>query len=109
MARIALALATSHTPQLSSPPQSWARYGERDRRNPRLLGRDGVFHDYDDLIHTDGSVDVAELEPERWQAKHDRAQAAVGSLHDTLAETSPDVVVVIGDDQDELFHDDAVP
>lgn len=34
MGRIVLGMGTSHSPQLSTPPELWAGHGERDSRNP---------------------------------------------------------------------------
>ena len=48
MARIVLGLATSHSPQLSTPPDLWPLHGERDRRNPELLDTDGRHVSYKD-------------------------------------------------------------
>jgi len=36
MARIVLGLGTSHSPQLSLPPEHWLLRGEEDQRNPSL-------------------------------------------------------------------------
>jgi hypothetical protein len=36
MARIGLGLGTSHSPQLSIPPEIWLQRGEEDRRNQSL-------------------------------------------------------------------------
>ena len=50
MAEIVVGIASSHTPQLSSGVGMWPDHAERDRRNPRLLGRDANFHTYDELL-----------------------------------------------------------
>ena len=42
MAQLVLGLATSHSPQLSTLPEFWSDRGERDRRNPELIGTDGI-------------------------------------------------------------------
>ena len=41
MAQIVLGLGTSHSPQLSTPPDLWRNHGERDKRNPDLRKPDG--------------------------------------------------------------------
>ena len=50
MARIVLGLATSHSPQLSTPPELWPLHGERDKRNPELLDTAGNHVSYDELL-----------------------------------------------------------
>ncbi|MQY14319.1 2,3-dihydroxyphenylpropionate/2,3-dihydroxicinnamic acid 1,2-dioxygenase [Streptomyces sp. RB5] len=110
MAEIVLGLATSHTPQLSTETSWWEDHANRDRRNTFLIGRDGEVHDYASLAAVpEWAVPAERLTPEVWQSLHERGQAGVQTLKDKLAEVAPDVVVVIGDDQDEMFHDDGLP
>jgi len=110
MARIVLGLATSHTPQLSTTTDWWDDHAGRDRRNPNLLGRDGELHTYDELAAVaDWAVPPERLTPGAWSGFYERAQAALAVLAKELASTAPDVVVVIGDDQAELFLDDGTP
>ncbi len=108
MAEIVVGVAASHTPQLSSGVEWWANHGERDRSNPKLLGRDGEFHTYDELPTAPQEV-LDQLTPEVFQAKYERAQKGIEVLSAKLAEAKPDVVLVIGDDQWELFKDEGVP
>lgn len=109
MAEIVIGVGCSHTPQLSSGSDMWADHAERDRRNPHLLGRDGEFHSYAELLETADPDLAAELTPQVWAAKYQRAQDAVAELTSRLADARPDVVVVFGDDQQELFQDDGIP
>lgn len=109
MAEIVVGIASSHTPQLSSGVDMWDDHAERDRRNPQLLGKDGEFHTYDELLAgADPSVEK-ELRPEVWDRKYRRGQEAVAELTQRLAKARPDVAVVIGDDQREIFGDEGTP
>ena len=109
MARIVLGLGTSHSPQLSAPPEAWPVFGENDKRNRELLGRDGAFHPYDEfLAHADPSLEK-QLTPEVWRAKWERCQRGVAWVGDRLAEVAPDVLIIIGDDQEELFQEENTP
>jgi 3-O-methylgallate 3,4-dioxygenase len=109
MAEIVIGVACSHTPQLSSGVDMWADHAERDRRNPRLLGTDAEFHSYAELLETADPDLARELTPQVWAAKYERAQSALAELADRLAAARPDVAVVFGDDQQELFRDDGIP
>ena len=110
MARIVLGIGSSHTPQLSTTPDWWEDHAGRDRRNPELLGRDGNMHTFDEIVAVpEWTIDESRLTPQIWKGIYDRAQAAVATLGDELVATSPDAVVVIGDDQEELFLDDGRP
>ncbi len=110
MARICIGIGTSHTPQVSTTSEWWTDHAERDRRNPQLLGRDGRMHTFDELATAGGTaVDPGRLTVEVWDRLHARSQQAIGRLKTALAEAAPDVVVVIGDDQEEMFLDDGMP
>jgi catalytic LigB subunit of aromatic ring-opening dioxygenase len=109
MAEIVVGVAASHTPQLSSGVEWWENHGERDRSNPRLLGRDGELHTYDELVRTADPKILGELKPETYQAKYERAQRGIETISDRLAEAKPDVALVIGDDQWEMFQAEGVP
>jgi hypothetical protein len=102
-------LASSHTPQLSTSAEFWSEHAARDRRNARLLGPDGRYRSYDELLAGADPALSAELEPAVWRSKFDRAQAAIEALAARLARAEPDVVVIVGDDQHELFGAAGIP
>lgn len=109
MADIVVGIASSHTPQLSSGVEMWPDHAERDRRNPQLLGRDAQYHAYGDLLELAPPNLGPELTPETWKAKYARCQDAIDNLATALRVARPDVAIVIGDDQRELFLDDGIP
>jgi hypothetical protein len=110
VARIVLGVGTSHTPQLSTTIDWWRDHAARDRRNPFLIGRDGQVHDFESLLAMpEWRVGPERLTPEVWTALHERSQACVQQLSEAIASATPDVVVVVGDDQDEMFLDDGQP
>ncbi len=110
MARIVLGIGSSHTPQLSTTPDWWSDHATRDRGNPELLGRDGNMHSFDEIVAVpEWTIDESRLTEQAWSESYERAQHAVATLADELAAGSPDALVVIGDDQAELFLDDGRP
>ena len=109
MADIVVGIASSHTPQLSSGVDMWPDHAERDRRNPRLLGRDARYHSYDDLLTLAPPGIDTELAPETWEAKYARCQDAIARLASSLRAARADIALVIGDDQREMFQDDGIP
>jgi len=109
MADIVIGVASSHTPQLSSGVDMWPDHAERDRRNPQLLGTDARYHSYDELLADADPEIEKELRPEVWDRKYQRGQEAVEVLTAALAAASPDIAIVIGDDQREMFVDDGIP
>ncbi len=109
MAEIVIGVASSHTPQLSSGVDMWEDHAERDRRNTQLLGVDAKYHTYDELLADADPRIAAELGRSVWEAKYGRCQDAIAALADRLGDARPDVAVVIGDDQRELFGDEGIP
>jgi hypothetical protein len=101
MARIILGIASSHSPQVSTPADKWHVHVDRDRESPYLdfaALTAASTHDIDD-----------QLEIGRMRAKDEACQAAIAELALTLENAAPDVLVVIGDDQREMFLDDGTP
>lgn len=109
MAKIVLGIGTSHSPQMSSTAEMWNDHAARDRGNPHLLATDGEFWRYDDLLKVADPGLASELTSEVWDDKYERAQVSIEKLADALKQAAPDVVVVVGDDQEELFDDDGTP
>ncbi|MBO0688920.1 MAG: hypothetical protein J2P40_05010 [Candidatus Dormibacteraeota bacterium] len=109
MGRVTLGLASSHSPQLSTVAGEWGLHVERDRRNANLHFRGRVF-DFDGLREARSGEQLdrqlaAEVVEERFQ----RCDRAVAELRDRLQAARPDVLIVVGDDQRELFLDDGTP
>lgn len=108
MADIVIGIASSHSPQLSSGVDMWPDHALRDQRY-QLLGKDAEYRTYAETLAGADPGLARELRPEVWESKYQRAQAAVASLAGALATANPDVALVIGDDQRELFLDDGIP
>jgi Catalytic LigB subunit of aromatic ring-opening dioxygenase len=109
MAQIVLGLATSHSPQLSTPPDLWPLHGERDKRNPGLLDTRGTPVSYDELLAKASPSLAKEVAPATWQARYEACQKGIATLAKTLEQISPDILVIFGDDQEELFSDENMP
>jgi 3-O-methylgallate 3,4-dioxygenase len=103
MAHIVLGLATSHSPMLSAPVEQWtAGFGAKDALDPRL-------GDFQELRRQNAKRVTHELTAEKLQQRYDAVQSGIASLGETLKGVSPDVVLIIGDDQHELFLEDHIP
>lgn len=107
MGTLIASFASSHSPQVSSPWTSWPTLAERDRSRDRLLGRDGEWHTFSEL-ELDGDFKPY-VTNDRWEEYHRRAQDAIAVLQKEILDLEPDVVVIVGDDQHELFGDDGTP
>ncbi|HZA22529.1 MAG TPA: extradiol ring-cleavage dioxygenase, partial [Dehalococcoidia bacterium] len=110
MAELVLGLASSHSPQLSTPPDGWAQRGEWDKGNPELIGTDGITSNYEDLLaRADVSRIAGEITPEKFQKRHEQNQKAISRLAESLYRANLDVLVMVGDDQQEYLRDDNMP
>ena len=109
MARIVLGLGTSHSPLLPLSARQWVERGEDDRRNPRLNLSDGRFLSYAALEAEVSGRYAGEATLENFTAQWRRSQQALDRLAAELAAAKPDVVVVVGDDQEELFRRTNIP
>jgi 3-O-methylgallate 3,4-dioxygenase len=101
MARIVLGLGTSHSPHVSTQPEDWHLHAERDYKNPRL--------DMPALERAAPAGVATQLTLETYRAKHATTQRAIADLAATLVNARPDVVLVVGDDQHELFLEECSP
>lgn len=109
MARIVLGMALAHTPQMHTPPEQWMTRLEADKRNRALWFR-GKAYDWEGLLAQragEGLGPQAELQ-ER-ESRHARANAAVEALAVAWQQARPDVAVIMGNDQHELFVEDLMP
>jgi len=109
MANIVVGVAASHSPQLSTPAELWRLHAERDRQNKQLSFRGSVY-EYDQLLEGRRNERLdRELDESIWADKHDRCDRGVDRLAETLASAAPDLIVIVGDDQHEMFLDDGLP
>ena len=99
MASVVFGIGTSHSTQVSLTPEWWSEQGEIDRtRTP-----------FDELVRKAPDWMPEQLTMETFRRKYDQIQTAVAQLRSEIARVAPDVVIVIGDDQHELFLDDTIP
>ncbi|SPS01152.1 protocatechuate 3,4-dioxygenase [Cupriavidus taiwanensis] len=108
MAEIVLGMGTSHGPMLVTPPHTWGSRLPDDRRN--LHHYQGRTWTFDELVRQRASEKLAaQITPEVWEARHARCMQAIERMSQVLAEARPDVAVIVGNDQMEIFDDMLVP
>ena len=109
MAEIVLGIGTSHSPQVSAPVDGWTDFVASDQARSNLAFQ-GEQYTFDELVKMRSRAGfVADLDAETWRRKHAACQAAVAELSRTLAKAAPDVLIIVGDDQDEVLHEDNQP
>jgi len=108
MARIVLGIGTSHTPMLNVGPEEWPLYLDLDLQRAHRH-KDGRPATYQDLLAVAPKSVQAEIAPEKHARRHGEAMSALDRLHETVAKARLDAVIIVGDDQKELYGDDNMP
>lgn len=104
MSRIVAVAGTSHSPMLAMEPEvMWKQRAKDDAENLELYDNDGVVRGFDELVATAAGRFEEQLSTDVWRQKYDSAQLSLERLSTDLRALEPDLLVVIGDDQDELF------
>jgi hypothetical protein len=103
MAEIVLGIGTSHSPLLGLSPAEWVGRGNDDKHSLKLNLSDGRHLSYSELEAEVGARYAEQATLSNFEAQSKRCQQALNDLQAALSAAAPDVVVIIGDDQDELF------
>lgn len=103
MAKIVLGIGTSHTPMLNLTAAQWEHRAKVDYDNPKLALPDGRKVGYQQLLQERGPRFADDIALPVMERKERACHAALDRLGEEIERVKPDVVVVIGDDQAELF------
>src|SRR5690348_7463581 len=103
MAKLVLGIGAPQSPVLSIPPEHWGEFAERDK--PKALYRpDGTQVTYAQLEAEAGDRFKDVVSTSNFIRISAAAQNAVERIKADAAKARPDVLVVISDDQIELFE-----
>ena len=109
MARLVAAFGSSHSPMLASRIEDWqSGFLARDQAR-QFVDLDGNECSYSELLARAPADAVQRIAPEHLARRHGEAMAAIARLRDDVAAASLDTLIVVGDDQAELFHHDNMP
>jgi 3-O-methylgallate 3,4-dioxygenase len=109
MASLAAAFASSHSVMLSATLEDWlTRFRESDPRMP-YYNRDGAPCSYADVLARASPRAQELIAPPVLTAAFHRVQEAMAALREKIAAARLDVLLVVGDDQHELFKDALMP
>jgi 3-O-methylgallate 3,4-dioxygenase len=109
MAKLVLAVGTSHSPMLASPPEDYPRHAEIDAKGRKLIDKSGRPCTYGDLLALAPADIAQQIEPAVLQARAAECNGAIARIATTIADARLDALIVIGDDQNEQFFDDNMP
>jgi OH-DDVA oxygenase/3-O-methylgallate 3,4-dioxygenase len=105
MAKIVLAMATTHGPQLHTTVEQWQLRVKADKARKHPF-RDGVYG-FDELValrKAEGLEAKSSLDAQR--SYHARCHAGMAKLADKWDEIKADIAVILGNDQDEVYETD---
>ena len=109
MTEIVLGMGTSHGPQLTIPPAQWELRVNADKQNPDHWFR-GKKYNFAELVELRrGEGFGNSVTPKFMQDSYATCQRALAKLVQVYQQTKPDVAVIIGNDQFELFGDSLQP
>src|ERR1700704_1056082 len=109
MAQLVAAFASSHSLMLAATTQDWIDgFRQTDRRMP-LFDKHGTPRDYNELLAA-APPDAASLgTPEKMSEAYERTFKAVAELKTHIDGCELDALIIVGDDQHELFQDSMMP
>jgi hypothetical protein len=108
MAKIVCGIATSHGPMLATPPELWHLRGNADRTNPAHWYQ-GERLDYGTLLQRRAPGFAEQVTASAMSANFERCQRALDTLAEHFAACRPDLVLILGNDQREVFLEDLTP
>ena len=109
MARLVAAFGSSHSIMLVSQREDLQhQFRLADTKNPHLYDKAGNRTDYAQLLASLSEADRARAAalatPEKLGELYDQAQTAMDEMRDRIAAAKLDVLIIVGDDQTELFR-----
>lgn len=108
MAEIVLGMGTSHGPMLVTAPETWG-IRVRDDRVARHAYK-GAYWEFDELVEQRKAENLAaQITLEAWRGRHVACQSAIETLADVFADVKPDIAVIVGNDQMEIFNHGLIP
>lgn len=109
MARVAAAFGSSHSVMLAAELADWiSGFRESDRRMP-YYDREGKALSYADLVARAPANAADRVTEAAITARFNETQAAMARMKESIAAARLDALVIVGDDQHELFQDQHMP
>lgn len=103
MSKFVLAAGTSHTPLLTFGSKLWEEYSQRDTKSEKLNLSDGRYISYDELLAQTKARFASEATAAVFGTKEKSCQTALDRIAEALRIAAPDVVIILTDDESELF------
>jgi Catalytic LigB subunit of aromatic ring-opening dioxygenase len=109
MAQLVAAFGSSHSPMLAARIDDWQDgFLARDQAR-QFVDLDGNACNYAELLARAPADALQRIAPEHLARRHGEAMAAMARLRDDVAAAKLDALIIVGDDQEELFHHENMP
>jgi Catalytic LigB subunit of aromatic ring-opening dioxygenase len=109
MGRLVAAFGSSHSTMLFSPVENWlALFDHVDCKAP-INDLNGTPRSFEDLLQSTPAGAAANISQEAIVERHDATCRGMERLHGNIAAAKLDVLIIIGDDQREIFNDACRP
>ncbi|NBS58211.1 MAG: hypothetical protein EBS65_14415, partial [Betaproteobacteria bacterium] len=109
MAQLVFGGGTSHSPMLNCSAEDWPRHIERDP-DLAFIDRQGRPVRYAEVLaQADPRIASEFMTPASFRARYDASQAALDRLAKGIADARLDALLVVGDDQQEMFNEHNMP
>jgi 3-O-methylgallate 3,4-dioxygenase len=110
MASIVAGIGASHSIMLMARLEDWPHFAEVDKQRAKFyFDKAGNPTDYEKLLAAAPRGLEENLLPEAARVRYERCQTGLAKLRDAIARISPDIIVIIGDDQKEMLQEDNLP
>ncbi len=108
MAKIVGGFGSSHGPLLILPPEDWPLRADFDRNH--IHDFHGKTYNFEELVKERGADTFTDdITVEARRDRFLRCQTQLDALAKFVRDLAPDILVVVGDDQEEWFADDVQP
>ena len=110
MAELVLGIGCAHAPQLHTPVEEWEHHAQRDTRDTEPFWYKGERVKYAELLKQRSDENFGEqMDVGICNERIAKSRAAIERLSEIFAEVQPDVTIIFGNDQGEMFLDDVRP
>jgi 3-O-methylgallate 3,4-dioxygenase len=109
MAILAFGGGTSHTPMLNLALEHWFKFEERDRLR-KHIDLKGRLVPYEQMrAEANPAIARQYINPQSFRERFERVHAGIARMKAAIAAAKLDALVIVGDDQHEIFQDDNLP
>jgi Catalytic LigB subunit of aromatic ring-opening dioxygenase len=109
MARLVAAFGTSHSTMLFSVLENWQKLFDHIDCKAPINDFDGTPRAFADLLKSTPAADAAKISPQAISERYALTAQSMDRLERDIAEARLDALIIVGDDQREIFKDNCRP